>query len=604
MNECERCEALEQLFEGVEKLLNEVQISEEQRVRLKFEFSQCKTSIKEWKAHLLRTTNQEEAKQYVLSKLDDESCLVIMDWAMKFLPTQYREKMEDFFGKPGLSWHVSAVITTQRKVGDGKTKFEVECFIHLFNKCTQDSFAVLSIIEDLLKNVKADYSKISQVYFRSDNAGCYHNGALLLSLPKVGERTGIRPIRYDFSEPQSGKDVCDRKTASMKAHIRRWVDEKHNVSNAEEMKEALESHGGLKGCRAAVVEVDTTKEENQGNKIPGISVLNNFKFEKTGIRVWKAFNVGSGRLLKYKDLNVQPQGDTGLKVIQPFCFSMKERGTVGESSRKNTKKIFSCIETGCILNFSSQSELDEHLETGEHKRLLETESMYDKIRMKWASKVTGMAVQDDPRPSTSTNTTDSGELREKRSESSKRAQGWALKSIKKSSRMTDKVKKFLENKFADGARSGLKADPAQLAKEMKVAKNKEGQFIFEPEEWRTTKQIRNLFSRLKVLQNQRGIGEEMVTEEDIQALEAEIDADDLRTTVLNDIVSPEHPIVVGVNNVCELVSSNKLRSLKLAVLKEISQELEVEPNGSSARKKSYCEPIEDLVKQCSCMKDQ
>lgn len=101
----------EQLFEGVEKLLSEVQVPEEQKARLKFEFSQCKTSIKAWKAHLLRTTNQEEAKQDVLSKIDDQSCLVIMDWAMKFLPIQYREKMEDFFGKRGLSWHVSAVIT-------------------------------------------------------------------------------------------------------------------------------------------------------------------------------------------------------------------------------------------------------------------------------------------------------------------------------------------------------------------------------------------------------------------------------------------------------------------------------------------------------------
>ena len=147
------------------------------------------------------------------------------------------------------------------------------------------------------------------------------------------------------------------------------------MSTAEEMKEALESNGGLKGCHASVVEVDTTKEENQGTKIPGISVLNNFKFEETGIRVWRAFNIGSGTLLKYKELNVQPQGDTGLKVIQLFCSSMQDRGTMGKSRGKNTKKIFSYAETGCILTFASQSELDKHLETGQHKRLLENQCM-------------------------------------------------------------------------------------------------------------------------------------------------------------------------------------------------------------------------------------
>ena len=84
----------------------------------------------------------------------------------------------------------------------------------------------------------------------------------------MGERVGVVPLRYDFSESQAGKDICDRKTAPMKAHIRRWVDERHDVTTAEDMKQALESHGGLRGCRAAVVEVDTTKAVGNDNKIP------------------------------------------------------------------------------------------------------------------------------------------------------------------------------------------------------------------------------------------------------------------------------------------------------------------------------------------------
>ena len=52
-------------------------------------------------------------------------------------------------------------------------------------------------------------------------------------------------IRYDFSEPQAGKDICDRKKAPMKAHIRRFVNEHNDVTTAEEMIKALESHGGL-----------------------------------------------------------------------------------------------------------------------------------------------------------------------------------------------------------------------------------------------------------------------------------------------------------------------------------------------------------------------
>ena len=67
-------------------------------------------------------------------------------------------------------------------------------------------------------------------------------------------------IRYDFSEPQAGKDICDRKKAPMKAHIKRFVKENNDVTTAEEMKKALESNGGLRGCRVAVVEIDPSKD--------------------------------------------------------------------------------------------------------------------------------------------------------------------------------------------------------------------------------------------------------------------------------------------------------------------------------------------------------
>ena len=73
------------------------------------------------------------------------------------------------------------------------------------------------------------------------------------------------------------------KTAAVKAHIKCWVNRWHDVVTAEDMKGAIESHGGIKGCRAAVVEVDTTRDRNKESKIPGISVLNNFQYKVCGI---------------------------------------------------------------------------------------------------------------------------------------------------------------------------------------------------------------------------------------------------------------------------------------------------------------------------------
>ena len=95
----------------------------------------------------------------------------------------------------------------------------------------------------------------------------------------------------------------------MKAHIIRFVNENNEVTTAEEMKKALESHGGLRGCRVAVVEIDPSKDLHEANKIPDISLLYNFKFEDSAIGVWKAYNMGEGKpqdpTTRYRKLGCQ-----------------------------------------------------------------------------------------------------------------------------------------------------------------------------------------------------------------------------------------------------------------------------------------------------------
>ena len=73
-----------------------------------------------------------------------------------------------------------------------------------------------SIIEDVMSNLKESYPEISEAFLRSDNAGCYHCAPLMLSIPGISKRTGIEIRRYDFSDAQSGKDICDKRIACAK----------------------------------------------------------------------------------------------------------------------------------------------------------------------------------------------------------------------------------------------------------------------------------------------------------------------------------------------------------------------------------------------------
>lgn len=175
-------------------------------------------------------------------------------------------------------------------------------------------------------------------------------------------------------------------------------------------------------------------------------------------------------------------------------------------------------------------------------------------------------------------------------------QGWALKSVKKPSRMSDKSKADLMDIFEQGSRIGEKVDSVQISKQMQLEKDGVGKLLFQPDEWRTPQQISQLFSPLAAAQKQ-------VDKEDITAKEFEVSLASLRNEVIQQVASPQHPIVVGTRNICHLVHDNKLGSLKIVDLQSICDHLNIEPSGSLRQKKSFTTCIENYVMPCQCFHD-
>ena len=81
---------------------------------MKYAVENSVKQIDAWKAHLLRSSNQDQARLDVLRSLNQESTLLVLDWAMKFLPRKFRESQSDWFGKRGISWHLT-VATRKNK---------------------------------------------------------------------------------------------------------------------------------------------------------------------------------------------------------------------------------------------------------------------------------------------------------------------------------------------------------------------------------------------------------------------------------------------------------------------------------------------------------
>ena len=219
----------------------------------------------------------------------------------------------------------------------------------------------------------------------------------------MGSNSGVKVIGYDFSEAQHGKDICDRKTATMKRHARRFVTEtKTNILTAFDLKEAMESNVGVKGCRVSVVEMPQSGSQVDTNsRIPGISQIHNIRYEEGGMRYWKAYGVSKGEWLAGDDtlsvnipkLNVLEaficeSCDTGTMVAISKCTDGKKKANEAAMKEHEVTASFDCSMEGCICTFESDAELQKYLDVGSHVRRLHRELRFDNVKRQYVDMVT------------------------------------------------------------------------------------------------------------------------------------------------------------------------------------------------------------------------
>ena len=420
-----------------------------------------------------------------------------------------------------------------------------------------------SIIEHTLSFLKTLNPDITEVFLRSDNAGCYHCAYLLLSLPSLGERVGVKISRYDYSEPQAGKDICDRRIAAVKSHMRRYINEGNDVKSAEDMKKAIESYGGVKGCYAAVCEVKLSAQTMTKHTMQGIQSLHNFSYEARGMRAWHAYNVGPGKFFDGKKLARfgTPQGPTKMQIKQTFSQPSVPTGVylaraattrspadqLGPSQlprfdqgsmEENDPLQFLCPEEGCIKMYRSFAALQKHLDIGKHIVKLERESVYDDIKRKWADTcitVSGSYIHAEPSTSAVENT--GASIPETREE-----EGWALRKTRKSVVFSEKAKNYLRGVFFKGEETGKKANGSEVATRMRTLRSANGEKMFGKTDWLTEQQITRYFSRLSALNKSGQLQHEeiagQVSDEegdDVDDLVAEVDMVRTRRQIRRDL---------------------------------------------------------------------
>ena len=57
---------------------------------------------------------------------------------------------------------------------------------------------------------------ITRVYYRSDNAGCYHSSSIIQAAAEIGRCSGVSISRIDFSDPRAGNAHATAKQQHLK----------------------------------------------------------------------------------------------------------------------------------------------------------------------------------------------------------------------------------------------------------------------------------------------------------------------------------------------------------------------------------------------------
>ena len=390
---CDQCAFLHSALAEVESALaTEMEnLTDDEKEEFSFKVTQATDHILALKAHILHSIHQDRAFVELLDMLDETS--VLLDWAMEYLQRKYCESQTDWFGKRGIPWHISVAFRKRDE------QIELLTFYHILKSCTQDNSAVLAVMANIIGQLKSTMPRMDTVCYQQDNAGCYNCGASIVCSSIIGHQQGVAIQHLDFSDAQGGKRACDRKAATIKVYRRAYLNSGHDIKSAEQMYDAMTLSGGIPSLSVMLCDCVTAAQAGP-YKIDGVSFLSNIAYPTDSIRVWRAYNIGPGKLIPGMEVNTAKLPALEVNKSHPSTFTVVtqrhtstwtegfEDDATKEVGAKSTS-LFACTEEGCAKTFLQHSSLLWHLDCGKHQLVLKREMLFDKAALEYQHQLEG-----------------------------------------------------------------------------------------------------------------------------------------------------------------------------------------------------------------------
>uniref|UniRef100_A0A914DXN5 C2H2-type domain-containing protein n=1 Tax=Acrobeloides nanus TaxID=290746 RepID=A0A914DXN5_9BILA len=343
-----------------------------------------------------------------------------------------------------------------------------------------------------------------------------------------------------MSEAQAGKSVCDRMAAIVKNKLRSYVNNNHDVIDANQFLQGLKEGESLQGFSVYVASIPEDQDiitKAPKTFIPGITTYSEFVFEENMLRVFQFAEIGDGLTFHFNQLKsfenqaeirtldfwqyIYPDDNEDIISLpserRRYWYENKklrywmtyEKKTVplksscqreifeeGEFTQEDPK-FYTCPEDLCPRSFESQQELEEHIDSGNHYYEPQRVTLRDRVLNMYSRGLEGFNdLKTMPFITEAVNTYFYEHPIENPSE------GFAHYKRKACKKFSQPVTSFLKELFEQGKASNKKLSPRSAAESMRNALNVNGNLLFTPDELLTENQIKSYFSRLAALSRQ------------------------------------------------------------------------------------------------------
>ncbi|PIC53395.1 hypothetical protein B9Z55_003116 [Caenorhabditis nigoni] len=405
-----------------------------------------------------------------------------------------------------------------------KDIFSQHSFVHVYDgSVTQDSRLVVVTIAHFLKELKN--VGINKVFLRSDNAGAYHSALTIGSLYWLEEETGMAIGAYTFSESQNGKSSSDRDANRVKRRVMEYVNKGNDFITSYQFFEALK-HNPPNGVSIYHGSVTITAEGSTEWK--GISNLNYFKVEKTGIRAHRYNKIGDGVFVEKSSLKPvmgtyefeeagflasQPTTteDEQNEIINllngnptPFWFQSKcsetsncllEADVISPTIEEHVPDstigdLFACPHPGCSSTFLKFYNLEKHMLRGKHNLSPEKMSLRDHALNLFVKN-----LEDASNTERCPIVAHAIKEMEESTLDTKMNVGWALPEKRTRKPFGQNVVSFLVKCYNQGEKNKRPLNPVKVAEMMRTELNDDGSKRFAADEYKDPRQIASFFSR-------------------------------------------------------------------------------------------------------------